>query len=138
MRKALFRGKVKKLEGYQYPELIDTWTEGFYLEDLFNGRTESFIFNCPCYLPVDSETVGQFTGLTDKNGEEIYEGDIVGNSMIGEDWFAIIGFNDGAFTISSNHSECHVGDCWLYASRASMIEIIGNIHDNPSLLTNKE
>lgn len=70
------------------------------------------------------ETVGQFTGLLDKKGKEIYEGDIVVSkySNPGE-----VVFSDGQFCVNYN------GYCALIPSDA--YETIGNIHDNPELLS---
>ena len=80
--------------------------------------------------PVLPETVGQYTGLTDKNGVRIFEGDIVTGYFNHE---KIVGYifyggnaqffiqRDGIYGIGLDNS-----DCWL--------EVIGNIHDNPGLL----
>ena len=80
--------------------------------------------------PVIPETVGQFTGLVDKNGKRIFEGDIVTGYFNHE---KIVGYvfyggnaqffiqRDGIYGIGLDNS-----DCWL--------EVIGNIHDNPELL----
>lgn len=82
---------------------------------------------------VDKETIGQFTGLYDKNGEEIYEGDIVVDK---ED--EVIG------KITWNEEEASFYFSILYENGtyeeeklndwASVLEVIGNIYDNPELL----
>ena len=84
--------------------------------------------------PVIPETVGQYTGLTDKNGKRIFEGDIVTGYFNHE---KIVGYvfyggnaqffiqRDGIYGIGLDNS-----DCWL--------EVISNIHDNPELLEGGE
>lgn len=75
---------------------------------------------------VDPATVGQYTGLKDKKGRDIYEGDII---LFGGICFEI-SYADGCFWFSNEeetmelHTTVGMGD----------IEITGNIHDNPELL----
>lgn len=80
------------------------------------------------------DTVGQFTGLLDKNGKEIYEGDIVANDF------------GNAYIVNMTVEWCTDGYWALHeidgddtmhfvADYLKEIEIIGNIHDNPELLT---
>ena len=125
MREILFRGKRTD---------CDAWVEG----DLIQAFRENQLSSCSimpntptayCWK-VDPETVGQFTGLTDKNGVKIFEGDIVTGYFNHE---KIVGYifyggnaqffiqRDGIYGIALDNS-----DCWL--------EVIGNIHDNPGLL----
>lgn len=89
-------------------------------------------------VDVDENTVGQYTGLKDKNRKEIYEGDIIEFSydvFVGNFDTLIekgqIVFTDGAFYI-----ELLDKDEWflLYSVNIDTIEIIGNIYDNPELL----
>lgn len=94
-------------------------------------------------FPVYADTVGQYTGLIDKNGKEIFEGDIIstpkygidngnGHNFSGKDKF-VVGFADGTY-----HLENKLRKFCLRPD--STCEIIGNISDNPELLkegTNK-
>ncbi|EAE5019041.1 TPA_asm: hypothetical protein GZQ63_12645 [Listeria monocytogenes] len=82
------------------------------------------------------ETVGQFTGLTDKNGKKIFEGDIVEIIEIDAfgnlDWNRLKGkvmFSEGAWLVTDNRS--FAIPLW---SEINEIEVIGNIHENPELL----
>lgn len=82
------------------------------------------------------DTVGQFTGLLDKNGKEIYEGDIVANDF-GNAYIVnmvVEWCTDGYWALHEID-----GDDTMHfvADYLKEIELIGNIHDNPELLTNE-
>lgn len=78
--------------------------------------------------PVDPDTVGQFTGLLDANGNEIYEGDIVKDGIAG--FCGVIKFKDSAFIIDIDKIKGFLFVCLL----TDPLEIVGNIYDNPGLL----
>ena len=137
-REIKFRGKVKHHDSMTNPE--NGWAEGYYFQDLTQGEMRSFIFQPPCNWDIIPETVGQFTGLLDKNGKEIYEGDIIqfqftqssscsSKLFLSEQFIGIITIDKwNNHIIKSNGLEIHISNACEYGV------VIGNIHDNPELL----
>ena len=131
MKEIKFRGKSKKGE----------WIFG----DLIQ-RTHKFIFPTGVYaynifeflVEVIPETVGQYTGLKDKDGTKIYEGDVVQISghpfqRNKQSWG---GINiDGNYEVSWNeHAVGFSIGTWKFIEVYKYCEVIGNIHENPELL----
>lgn len=93
-------------------------------------------FGNKCKIFVDPKTVGQYTGLTDKNGKKIFEGDIVKaqDDIFGSPFCnGITGkvvYEETAFFIEPKDP---MESQWLF-NECAVYEIIGNIHDNPELL----
>ena len=125
MRKIKFRGKGPR---------AGNWFYGNLFIDMY-GCTHIFSLEVGG-LEVDPETTGQFTGLYDCDGAEIYEGDIIGchNPSIKH----LIFFNEkqGRFMAALNGDiENDFGVVGLDDSRwVGSKKIIGNIYDNPELL----
>ena len=84
-----------------------------------------------CFI-TDENTIGQYTGLHDKNGKEIYEGDIV-KALISGRWFVgKVIYEHSGFTIDvMNNKELEFGRRGIIEH---WTEVIGNIYDNPELL----
>lgn len=135
MREILFRGKRKSINKGE-------WIYGSFVEDTdLNAcciRDKSLVYEL-----VDRETVGQYTGLTDKNGKKIFEGDIVSTKYkLGRGGYYVfeVYYNENlcqfALTINSGSYTKNKQYDWLQLTslKANKVEIIGNIHDNPELL----
>ena len=136
MRDILFRGK--RLDN-------GVWIEGFFVEKKYPLRESdvcsAFILaqhgDSFVWYPVDPSTVCQYTGLLDKNGTRIFEGDIVSTDI--KRPYLIVEFRDGCFMFNCNDGGEDYYDIMLPIIKDPQTvynygEVIGNIHDNPELL----
>ena len=136
MREISFRGKTED----------GKWVEGNYVKAYDYGHVESIkhlIFSNSSFYGYDGytndeeviiETVGQFTGLTDKNGKKIFEGDIVtGRFLHSLPINAVVAFRNGSFGLLWDRAGVETFDA--FTSLCNIVyEVIGNINDNPELL----
>lgn len=130
MREILYRGKRKD---------NDEWAYGYYCRCGWTGMEKDVIIPSHAStlygIDVIPETIGQYTGLTDKNGKKIFEGDIVK---------CISSFDAKDMVVIFEAAEFHLVDCQRYKNYTECCgyrhfgtletEVIGNIHDNPELV----
>lgn len=124
MREILFRGKRTDNGEWVYGNLVRGCDEKYaYIVEFGNNEL------CRNYVNVDPDTVGQYTGLKDKNGTKIFEGDI---GRRRDDIFLIDWSEEkSAFVMIFHDYICEI----LYLEELwDDAEVIGNIHDNPELL----
>ena len=136
MREILFRGKRAD---------NGEWVEGSLIKTDWRNKPATYsimlIRPTACNYIVIPETVGQFTGLTDKNGKKIFEGDICRFKRFNDIYVGQIVFNVktasfvmwyqsivGAYGEKATHK--------MLLSVCDDIKVIGNIHDNSEILNN--
>ena len=129
MREILFRGK--QLDNGE-------WVYGYYVHIGPVSCQRAYIipeYASSLYVnEVDPSTVGQYTGLKDKNGKRIFEGDIA-KVLQGKDKdIAYVGFENGAFMLYPKTGNIYERTLWSYWYNDWDVEVIGNITDNPELL----
>lgn len=137
MRKNLFRG-VLKADNLPYYHK-GQWVYGDYVRLVDGKRIIPHIYGCG---EIEPDTEGQYIGLDDKNGKEIYEGDIVhaiyksGYMGIPDKDFGIgvIRYN-GTYYGGAAYQIDMIGEpgCRVF-SASVQVEVIGNVHDNPEML----
>lgn len=140
MRQIKFRGKRKDYGYWLYGDYCSLPSSTI----LFISEKQSVDFE-----RVITETVGQFTGLVDRNGKEIYEGDILLSQGQNKEFIQVVEFHNtdktcGRGWVGVNHVQIElingeeiknkISDRFSYFSFPCSCEIIGNIHDNPELL----
>ena len=99
------------------------WIYGYLLKNIDDNKYYISV-SLDQFYQVKEETIGQYTGLKDKNGVEIYEGDKVKAKFYGKEVVGEIGFNSGCFLLWNS---C-VSDNQLFIF--TDIEVIGNIYEN--------
>ena len=131
MRKILFRGKTEEDKWVygvpvigKYSGIFIVWVIG----KTKGGKGGIVIGDKVMQAEVIPETVGQFTGLNDKNGEKIFEGDIVVYHLVGRKHIVV--YDPAIFRLADKEGNFTTSGYPDWDS----LEVIGNVADNPELL----
>lgn len=125
-REIFFRGKRIDTGEWVYGSLIQ-WKDG--VTTIITETKEDH-----SEFSVNPDTVGQYTGLKDRNGKEIYEGDLL--LSVGMVWEVVYDENLASFFLCTEYGR---GSTPLGEMiRSFYLKISGNIHDNPELLEEKK
>ena len=122
MREILFRGK--RIGNGE-------WVYGNYAHTDCYPKCNDYIGQNVIDRPIIPKTLGQYTGLIDKNGKKVFEGDIIRNTD--DNNIAVVSWYEehAAFMLYIKKQNKIY---FLYDNNFKLIEVIGNIHDNPELL----
>ena len=138
MRSIIFRGKSLKNKKWVYGDLMRnicaTRIVCYKETDNESGQRADWD-----YIEVDDSTVGQYIGLKDRNGKEIYEGDILHytRKRIGEEdkeYYREVTFHNGCFCMYVPNHFTHSGLCNHIVNGILDWEVVGNKFDNPEML----
>lgn len=146
-REIKFRGKTKQgkwVYGYYLPwHAVKTEDRADVYAQIFEEKDEK---HAKGWVFVKANTVGQYTGLKDKNGKEIYEGDVVASVFTSGEFCNVgdVQFDCGVFGVEWKPCKKNKSMLGSFGQRHNLrrlddemidhIEVIGNIHDNPELL----
>lgn len=122
MREIKFRAKIKNPH-------VNKWVYGYLVSETYINEKNNL-----GYTPVRKETIGQYTGLHDKNGKKIYEGDIIEwTTLSGKKYrFSVEYSNKYAQYVSINTKDVSME--YEPLGDYENIEVIGNIYENSELL----
>ena len=113
---------------------------GYYLPMVYGYKHYIYLpleyLNEHSRIEIDPKTLGQYTGLNDKNGKEIYEGDIVKITQETETFFDKVIYDNHlcSFRFEGLSDYCDFCD-WL--REGAEFEVVGNIYENPELIGDK-
>lgn len=123
MREILFRGKFGNEWKYGF---LSIEPKGLVIKEPYKNESSNV-------WHIDADTVGQYTGMTDKNGTKIFEGDIIDFSDRSySDGYGVVRYDAEGTEFEFVYDDHYegLGRCYYPED----VEVIGNIYDNPNLV----
>ena len=142
MREILYRAKaINRDRGYHQTN----YKNGDFVYGLVTRLYDERFENLPAVMTntdgitgieVDDKTIGQYTGLTDKNGTRIFEGDIVSfqHPFKNRHGIYLVSFIGSGFNCKNFYQPHFDNPCDAFSEGTEYFEVIGNIYDTPELL----
>lgn len=140
-REITFRGLSNQGKGWLYGDVVRNVEGAVAIMPPYQMNMD----NTCSQNEVNPDTIGQYTGLKDKEGNKIFEGDIVhikgdgyGGAKIGKDYYRVVTFHEGAFCLSIEdgvHYPVHT-PIYEHSDSHNIVNwnVVGNITDNPELM----
>lgn len=147
MRDRIFRGFHPDEMGTKKVLVNDKWIKGEWVEGYYDGGYSIRLYygrintyadieraTGKDYVLITPETIGEYSGRTDKNGRKIYEGDIVDCRYVGIRYPAQVVFDNGSFGVTYTHNGVKYTNSFTSYVDSAVFEVVGNIYGTPELL----
>ena len=140
MREIQFRGKHTDNGEWVYGVPVIGITSGVFMvwieSEAKRGRGELSLKDVVRQAEVIPETVGQYTGLKDKNGEEIYEGDVVSNGEFERcsNDVGIVRYDTKSGCLVINNNNGRTKRLTVKVIKNNRVKVLGNFYENPELM----
>jgi len=111
------------------------WVDGYYTKRLWDEKLVDVITDGAHEIPIQIETLGQFTGKTDINGKDIYNDDVVRVFTVERSFNVVVKWSNYSMAFMACYVDGNYSPFYLFTGLfVYELEVIGNVFDNPELL----
>lgn len=111
------------------------WVDGYYTKRLWDEKLVDVITDGAHEIPIQIETLGQFTGETDINGKDIYNDDVVRVFTVERSFNVVVKWSNYSMAFMACYVDGNYSPFYLFTGLfVYELEVIGNVFDNPELL----